>query len=193
MSAFENLHASVLSGQVAIEGSYRYQAFDSYLIPYTLWQELRDTGQTRLAITGSAEDYLANALVEMQAKVDRLSAALGTDECPLVIDEDGTFKLPRLESGVPLSAKQLQKRVDRYFPRTDLPDAMLDVDNWTDCLADFTHLETGEPLVGEDKLLLIATIMTLGMNMSFHRMEMATPSPTNRWQASLHRISAKKP
>jgi TnpA family transposase len=174
MCGFENLYTGVLSGQIAVEGSYRYQAFDSYLLPTHRWEELRDSGQTRIAITGTFDAYLADRLSQMQTSVNAVAAALEQGNSGLSL-EDGKFKLQRPGSAVPVEAKSLQRKVDRYFPQTDLTDVILDVDSWTDCLSEFRHMATGEPLVGSDRLVLVAALMAMGMNLSFHRMAMATP------------------
>ncbi len=49
------------------------------------------------------------------------------------------------------------------LPQIKLPDLLLEVDNWTGFLRPFTHLTSGDAPVGDEKLVLVATLMGMGM------------------------------
>jgi len=49
------------------------------------------------------------------------------------------------------------------LPQIKLPDLLLEVDNWMGFLRPFTHLTSGDAPVGDEKLVLVATLMGMGM------------------------------
>jgi hypothetical protein len=106
VAAFEALNDGLRSGGLYVIGSRRYQTFESYLLPRERWTELKETGQTRLALDGTAADYLegrrqrlAELLAELARDVDGLES--------VTLDKNGTLHLTALEAVVPVAAKQL--------------------------------------------------------------------------------------
>lgn len=189
-AAFEALKDGLRSGDLSVVGSRRYQSFESYLLPRARWGPLRAAGQTRLAVTGTADEYLASRrqriahlLAAVHRDVGRLEGAEG-----LTVDEDGELHLTALETGVPEAAKQLQRRLQRRLPLIPLADLLNEIDRWTGCFAHFTHLTTGEPPAGERKQQLLAAVMALGMNYGLGQLARSTPFSYRQlaWAADWH-------
>src|SRR5215469_3508062 len=61
------------------------------------------------------------------------------------------------------------------LPQVTLPELLLEVDNWTGFLRLFTHLTSGDVPVGKDKLVLVAALMGMGMNLGLTKMEQSCP------------------
>src|SRR5258706_13996097 len=61
------------------------------------------------------------------------------------------------------------------LPQITLPDLLLELDNWTGFLRPFTHLTSGDAPVGNDKLVLVAALMGMGMNLGLTKMEQSCP------------------
>ncbi|MDQ6669791.1 MAG: hypothetical protein M3069_03415 [Chloroflexota bacterium] len=87
-AAFEALKEGLRSGDLYAVGSRRYQNFESYLLPRARWEELREAGQARLAIAGSAEDYLDESRHRISDLLTMLRRDIGTAE-GLSVDKDG--------------------------------------------------------------------------------------------------------
>jgi TnpA family transposase len=194
-AAFEALRDGLRSGDLSVAGSRRYRDFDSYLLPKARWHELQAVGETRLAITGTAEAYLEHRrqrIAELLADLHRSLAADAGGDAPgvagLTVDQDGELRLPFLESAVPAAAKQLQRRLERRLPLIPLADVLNEVDRSTGCFGHLTHLSSGEPLDGERKQHLLAAVMALGLNHGLGKLARSTPFSYRQlaWAADWH-------
>ncbi len=58
LAAFDRLQDGLRSGDIAVTGSRRYQAFDDYLLSPQQWQQLKKQDQTRLAVADNPLTYL---------------------------------------------------------------------------------------------------------------------------------------
>ncbi len=177
-AAFEKLRAGLRSGDIAVTDSRRYQPFESYIIPKAQWAVHCAQGTTRLAETGDAHQYLAEAAARIQAQL----AALHNELSPtsgLRLDAQGQFHLTPIEANVPEKAKALSRHLYRMLPRPDLPDLFREVNDWTNFLDQATHLNTEVPLLGSQAMPLLAATMATGMNLGLSAMAKA-PSFTDR-------------
>jgi TnpA family transposase len=174
-AAFEALKGSVRSGDVTVSGSRRYRSFENYLLPPARFEQLTEQQQTRLAVSSDAEAYLAAKQQEITQKLTALQDSIGKVEGSLILDEKGHLHLPSLEKAVPEEVERLKKRVYALLPHLPLADLLLEVDNWTGFLRHFTHLTSGDALVGEQKLELVAALMGMGMNLGLEKMAESCP------------------
>src|SRR5919199_3448099 len=187
VAAFEALNHGLRSGDLYVLGSRRYQTFESYLLSKEHWARLKETGQTRLALGGTAAEYLAarqqrlaDLLAELARDVDRIEN--------VKVDKKGELHLTALDAVVPDAAKQLQRRLERRIPLISLPDLLNEVDRWTGCFRHFTHLVSGEVPEEERRQMLIAAVMALGMNHGLGRLARSTPFSYRQlaWAADWH-------
>jgi len=174
LAAWEALDAGIHSGEIAIDGSLSYRAFETYMLPLRKWHQLRDSGQTRLAITGSARDYLDERREQYYALLPGVLDQLrpgGT----ITVDKQAEFHLAALEKSVSATAEQIQAHVSKYLPEVAISEVCWDVATWTGWFRSFTRLDTGESVTQEHLPILIAVILALGMNISLSNMAQATP------------------
>lgn len=174
-AAFEALKGRVRSGDVAVGGSRRYRAFEGYLLPTPHFEQLTQKSQTRLAVSNEAEAYLADKQQEIAERLAALQESVGKVEGSLCLDEKGHLYLPPLDKEIPAEVERLRPRVYGMLPQIKLPDLLLEVDNWTGFLRSFTHLTSGDAPVGDEKLILVATLMGMGMNFGLSKMEQSCP------------------
>src|SRR5436305_3242354 len=174
-AAFEALKGRVRSGDVAVSGSRRDRSFENYLLSPAYFEQLTGKQLTRLAVEPDAEAYLADKQQEITQKLTALQDSIGKVEGSLVLDEKGHLHLPSLEKAVPEEVERLKKRVYVLLPHLPMADLLLEVDNWTGFLRHFTHLTSGDALVGEQKLELVAALMGMGMNLGLEKMAESCP------------------
>src|SRR5258708_2060715 len=174
-AAFESLKGKIRSGDVAVSGSRRYRPFENYLLPPAHFEQLTEKQQTRLSVSGDAEAYLAAKQQEILQKLTALQESIGKVEGSLTLDEKGHLHLPQLEKAVPEEVERLKKRVYALLPHLPLADVLLEVDNWTGFLRHFTHLTSGDALIGTQKLELVAALMGMGMNLGLEKMAESCP------------------
>ena len=174
-AAFEALKGRVRSGDIAVSGSRRYRAFEGYLLPTPRFEQLVQKKQTRLAVTEDAEVYLAAKQQEIAKKLEALQESIGKVEGSLCLDDKGKLYLPSLEKEIPAEVERLRPRVYNMLPQITLPDLLLELDNWTGFLQPLTHLTSGDAPVGDEKLVLVAALMGMGMNLGLTKMEQSCP------------------
>jgi len=174
-AAFDALKGRLRSGDVAVGGSRRHQAFEHYLLPQPHFAQLAQKQQTRLAIGGEAQAYLAAKQQEIAEKLTALQASIGKVEGSLTLDDKGLLHLPQLDKVVPEDVERLKKHIYGLLPHLPLADLLLEVDNWTGFLRHFTHLTSGDAPVGAQKLILVAALMGMGMNLGLTKMAESCP------------------
>ncbi len=149
--------------------------YEGYLLPQPHFEQLEQKNQTRLALTSAAETYLETIQQEITEKIKALEESVGKVEGSLCLDDKGKLYLPSLEKEVPAEVERLSLRVSNMLPQVTLPDLLLELDNWTGFLRPFTHLTSGDAPVGNDKLVLVAALMGMGMNLGLTKMEQSCP------------------
>ncbi|MBO0794440.1 MAG: Tn3 family transposase [Ktedonobacteraceae bacterium] len=174
-AAFAMLSARLRSGDVAVGGSRRHQPFEDYLLPKAHYSSLVEKRQTRLAITSPAREYLEQKQQEIEEKLSRLQKSLGVVEGSIRLDERGKLQLPPLDKVVPDQAEYYSQRLGSFLPRVPLADLLLEVDNWTGFLRHFTHVSTGDATTGSQRLILVAALMSMGMNFGLSKMADSCP------------------
>ena len=158
LAAFEALNNGLPSGDLYVVGSHRYQTFESYLLSRERWTELKDTGQTRLTLGGTATEYLEARRQHLAELLTKLAQDVDSLE-NVVVDKDGQLHLTALEAVVPNAAKHLQRCLERRIPLISLADLLNEMDRWTGCFRHFTHLVSGDAPEGDRRQMLIAAVM----------------------------------
>jgi len=186
-AAFEALKGGLRAGDLFVAGSHRYRSFESYLVSRDRWQRLRDGGETRLALTGTAQEYLETR----QRQIDEALAALhrDLDSLPgLSVDAQGQIHLAALEADTPAEAKAVRQQVYRKLPLIPLSELLQDVDVWTGCFDHLTHLSTGEAPEGERRMMVLAAVMGLGLNLGLGTLAASAPFSYRQiaWAADWH-------
>jgi TnpA family transposase len=174
LAAFDRLREALRAGDIMVDGSLRYLDFDSYLLPEAQWQLLQQTATTQLAVPDDAQTYLQDSQTQFEAAAKRLKEALKADESPLTVSDDGDLHLARLKQSVPTEVDALRYRLYNHMPTIDFTQMVIDVDQWTGFLDQFTHLVSGTTPTRKGKGLLSAALLENGMNIGASRMALAT-------------------
>jgi hypothetical protein len=94
-AAFEALKEGLRSGDLFVLGSHRYRSFESYLLAKDRWDALQAAGETRLALTMTAHEYIA----DRQKQITDLLTGLHRDlaDLPWIsVDAQGNLHLAAL-------------------------------------------------------------------------------------------------
>ncbi|MGM0878172.1 MAG: Tn3 family transposase [Bacillota bacterium] len=175
MAALTELRNHIRSGDVSVLGSKQHKDFDEYLIPKEEWLE---TGihHNRLAVSSSAEEYLAERIDSLRKRLQAMSD--NVDELEGVSIEKGKFRIDRLEKDTPDEARKFSSALYNMLPRIKLTDLLMEVASWTGFDEQFIHASSSRPPKGEEKSILMATLMAMGTNIGLTKMADATPGIT---------------
>ena len=174
LGAFDRLREALRAGDVTVDGSIRHLSFDSYLLSDDEWERLQQTLTGGLGVPADVHQYLQQCQDKFEAAVKQLKRELETETSPLSVTDAGDLKLTRLKKAVPAGAKALSDYLYRHIPTIDFTQMVIDVDQWTGLLDQFTHLVSGAAPEREQKPILIAALLENGMNIGVSRMALAT-------------------
>lgn len=156
------------SGNIWIDGSRDYRAFEDYLLPIDA-PEI-----ATMAINGARNpaDYLARRADVLHERLARVAERAERGELDGVEIEDGTLYIARIKAGIPDAALDLANRLNTLLPRVRITEVLTEVDRWTGFSAHFVHLRSGQG--ASDKPALLAAILADGTNLGLSRMAEAT-------------------
>jgi hypothetical protein len=179
LCTLSTLRDKLRSGDIYLPHSRRYTDPETFLIPRSAWPQLRTdvcqeldldpTGHTRLSAR-------AQQLKDMLPRVDRM-----LDRSDGIRIEDGELIVPMDDAeNVPESVQALDEQIRRRIPDVDLPDLLLEVDQWTGFSQHLTHASGGQPRTDELLLHLHAAALAQGTNMGLVEMAHSTGLPYGR-------------
>ncbi len=174
LGAFDRLRQALRAGDVTVAGSTRHLAFESYLLSDDEWKRLQQTPHAGLGVPSDVNQYLEQCQSRFEQAAKQLKHDLKVETSPLSVTDDGDLQLARLKKTTPTAAKTLSARLYRHMPTVDFTQMIIDVDQWTGFLDQFTHLASGAAPEQERKAVLIAALLENGMNVGASRMALAT-------------------
>jgi hypothetical protein len=181
------LRGALRAGDVWVPNSRHYANPDTYLIPKDRCPALRpevcqqvhapEDGAMRLEQRG-------RELAELLPHVDRLVARHGT-----VRMEKGRVVVSPFEAEErPERVERLEDGITSHLPLIDLPDLLIEVDQWTGFSRHLRHLIGREPHRHDFLPILYATLLSQGCNFGFARMAQMAEIPAARlaWCTTWH-------
>lgn len=181
MAVLTELRNYIRSGDVSIVGSRQHKDFDEYLVPKENWAGL-EPGATKLAVSMSASDYLAERTESLLKRLKWVSK--NVDDLEGINVENGKLHIERLEKNTPEEARDFSVSLYELLPRIKLTDLLIEVANWTKFHEQFIHASTNRPPNDEETKVLMATIMAMGTNIGLTKMAEATPDISYRQMAN---------
>jgi Tn3 transposase DDE domain len=184
------LRGALRAGNVWVSSRRRYANPETYLIPKAswptlrpeIWQEIRapEHGAVRLEERG-------RELSERLPQVNGLMARNG--QVGEVRIEQGRVVVPPLEAEErPERVTRLEKAIASRLPLLDLPDLLIEVDQWTGLSRALRHLSGHEPRRAEFLPTLYAALLSQGCNCGFARMAQMADIAADRlaWCTAWH-------
>lgn len=163
------LQHGLQSGDIWAVGGRRYGFIEDLLLPRESWPEQADTYHQQLSLprASDAGDWLS----ERCQRLDRLftDATKAIEDSPHVFMQDGRLHIRSLDAEeLPEKARRLQEYVASSWSDVELPDLLLDVNDWIGFVDMFRTLSGHRGRATDfTKALLLTLIMeacNLGMN-----------------------------
>ncbi|MDR2068027.1 MAG: Tn3 family transposase [Holosporaceae bacterium] len=164
---------ALYSGDLWIEDSRRFRAFDDHLIPMDRFEELKKAQKLPVMVTTDCEEYLDTRIAFMEARLDSVEAQAKANLLPNAVITEGGITISPLDKNVPAEAEVLQAKIESMLPRIKITDLLMEVDQWTNFSEAFVSLKNGEPV--KDRLLLYTILLADGINLGLRKMSEACP------------------
>jgi TnpA family transposase len=175
---------ALYAGDLWIEGSRRFRAFDEHLIPMERFETLREAQKLPVMVTTNCEKYLDARVSFMETRLDEVEALAKASQLPKAVVSEAGIKISPLEKDVPDEAKDLQRKIESMLPRIKITDLLMEVDRWTNFSESFVNLKNGEPV--KDRLLLYTILLADGINLGLRKMSEACPGMSYQKLSWMH-------
>ncbi|MDQ5853037.1 MAG: Tn3 family transposase [Chloroflexota bacterium] len=173
LCALNELRNGLRSGDIWVEGSRQFKAFDAYLVPNGDWQYLKQVGDVPLAIPTDVHAYLTERRHVLHAALTKVDTLLAHDQLADVKLRNGSLSIKPLEKAVPEAVEALITQAYSHVPWVKITDLLVEIDRITQFSRHFTHLHTG--VVTKDKGGLFAAILADATNLGLSKMANACP------------------
>jgi hypothetical protein len=150
------------AGDLTVEGSQRYAAWDSDLYQREIWATRRDAWYSEQALPHVADLFLSTLLDQLHRQTQHTSKRMANRKNQDARIEDDKLVLTPLEK-IELAPKILATRADlvSVLPPTGLPEVLMEVHRWTNFGHDLTHLAGRRQPTAEHDAAILPTLLAV--------------------------------
>ena len=156
------LRRQVRSGDVWVEGSYKYSSLDSLLVPADSFDK------ADLGVGAEYSSYIKARIQDMKSIFEAIDK--GAEEFSKLKKKDNRLHPERLENDVPEGAPKLSIELYSMLPRVTLSEMLFEVNKWTGFVQDFTHMSSRQRPTKKDEPAIMAALSAMGLNIGLQKM-----------------------
>jgi len=168
VAAMMTLRDRLRSGDIWVEGSRAFRAFDDFLLPSETFATRRRAGELGLAVADRFDDWRterAKLLDSRLQEIDALAAAGKLSEAVITAEGLSISPVRKIETD---ASEVIARRLYGMLPRLGITELFAEVHGWTGFADRFRHLRTGAP--AEDSLALMTALLADATNLGLARM-----------------------
>lgn len=173
MATLSELKNRIRSGDITVKGSQNYKDFNTYLLNDKEWDGKKEQ-VSKLAVSFKIDEYLSERFNSLSQRLEWFNENMDSIEGLSI--KSGQIHIEKMEKETPEAAKQLSLKLYKMLPRIKLTDLLIEVDNWTGFINYFTHASTKKTARKDEKSVLLAALMAMGMNIGLSKMADSTPA-----------------
>ncbi|SIO36560.1 Transposase and inactivated derivatives, TnpA family [Peptoclostridium litorale DSM 5388] len=182
MAALTELKNRIRSGDIAVSGSKNFKEFKEYLLTDNEWSQRKNV-ESKLAVDLNVNSYLEERIATLTHRTKWLNRNLNSLSGLEI--KNGRIYIEKLEKQTPDAARHLSQHLYKMLPRIKLTDLFIEVDQWTGFIRHFTHASTKKSARTDEKNIVVAALMAMGMNIGFSKMADSTPGISYRQIANV--------
>jgi TnpA family transposase len=162
------LRERMQSGDVWVEGSRAFRAFDDFLLPRDAFENRRKAGELGLAVPDRFEDWRDEKTKRLETRLREVDALAASGELPeAALTEEGLSISP-IRKSENEAADRLVRRLYAMLPRLRITELFAEVHGWTGFANRFAHLRTGAS--PNDARALMTAVLADATNLGLTRM-----------------------
>jgi TnpA family transposase len=168
VAAMMMLRDRLRSGDVWVEGSRAFRAFDDFLLPPETFAARRRAGDLGLAVADRFDDWRTERVKLLDSRlqeIDALAAAGKLSEAVITAEGLSISPIRKIETD---ASEVIARRLYGMLPRLRITELFAEVHGWTGFANRFRHLRNGEP--AEDSLALMTALLADATNLGLARM-----------------------
>jgi TnpA family transposase len=162
------LRERLQSGDVWVEGSRAFRAFDDFLLPRDAFETRRKAGELGLAVSDCFEAWRDEKTKSLETRLREVDALAAVGELPdASLTEEGLSISP-IRKDENEAANGLVRQLYAMLPPLRITELFAEVHGWTGFADRFAHLRTGAP--PDDARALMTTVLADATNLGLTRM-----------------------
>ena len=162
------LRERLQSGDVWVEGSRTFRAFDDFLLPPETFATRRRTGELGLAVTDRFEDWRDENTKRLGTRLREVDALAAAGELPEASLTEEGLSISPIRKNENEAADTIIRRLYAMLPRLRVTELLAEVHAWTGFADRFAHLRTGAP--PDDARALMTALLADATNLGLARM-----------------------
>ena len=133
--------AALRAGDLSVEGSQRYAAWDSDLYQAKEWAQRRAAWYEESGLPEDGNLYIQELLSELDTHARQVARRIARNTNPDVRIDGDKLVLTALEKiEIPPGVGEIRSDLIAFFPPTGLPELLMEVDTWVNLTGEFLHL-----------------------------------------------------
>ena len=156
------------SGDIWVEGSRAFRAFDDFLLPPETFATRRKENELRLAVPDRFDDWRAERVDLLETRLREIDAMAAAGTLPDASITNERLSISSIRTSATDESGNLARRLSGMLPRLRVTELLAEVHSWTGFADRFHHLRTGEP--SEDSVALMTALLADATNLGLARM-----------------------